>query len=121
MEVQVHSIHFDADSRLLEFINKKIDKLMTYDDNLMSGEVFLRLDKSDRHSNKVAEIKINAPGSEMFAKKQCHSFEEATDLAIDALRRQIKKQKDKHGESHVKADQVLSYREVSEEDIPSNI
>ena len=122
MELQVHSIHFDADKKLLEFINKKIDKLTTYDDNLLSGEVYLRLDKSGSHSNKVAEIKINVPGSELFAKKQCHSFEEATDLAVDALRRQIKKHKEKQGDSHVKAEQVLSFRKSSvEEGIPSNL
>ena len=51
--------------------------------------------RSDDHSNKVAEIKINIPGTELFAKKQCASFEEATDLAVDALRRQIQKHKEK--------------------------
>jgi putative sigma-54 modulation protein len=95
MELKVHSIHFDADQKLLDFIQKKVDKLTTFDDRLISGEVYLRLDNADDHSNKVAEIRINAPGSEMFAKKQCHSFEEATDLAVDALRRQIKKNKEK--------------------------
>ncbi len=95
MELRVHAIHFDADKKLLDFVNKKVDKLTTYDDQLMSGEVYLRLDNADDHSNKVAEIKINASGAEMFAKKQCHSFEEATDLAVDALRRQIKKYKEK--------------------------
>ena len=95
MEVRVHSIHFDADKKLLEFIDNKVDKLTTFDNNLMSGEVFLRLDKADNHSNKVAEIKIKAPGAELFAKKKCTSFEEATDLAVDALRRQIKKYKGK--------------------------
>jgi putative sigma-54 modulation protein len=95
MELRVHAIHFDADKKLLDFVNKKVDKLTTYDDQLMSGEVCLRLDNADNQSNKVAEIKINASGTEMFAKKQCHSFEEATDLAVDALRRQIKKYKEK--------------------------
>lgn len=116
MEVQVHSIHFNADRKLLDFINKKLEKLTTYDDKLMSGEVFLRLDKSGDYSNKITEIKINAPGSEMFAKKQCNSFEEATDLAIGALRRQIKKHKEKHGASHVKAEQVLSRTELIDEE-----
>ena len=95
MELRVHSIHFDADRKLLEFISKKVDKLTTFDDKLISGEVFLRLDKADDYSNKVAEIKINVPGTELFAKKQCASFEQATDLAVDALRRQIKKHKEK--------------------------
>lgn len=95
MELRVHSIHFDANRKLLEFIFKKVDKLTTFNDKLMSGEVFLRLDKADNHSNKVTEIKINVPGTELFAKKRCTSFEEATDLAVDALRRQIQKHKEK--------------------------
>ena len=64
----------------------------------MSGEVFLRVDKANDDSNKVAEIKIKIPGSELFAKKQCASFEEATDLAVDALRKQIQKTKKKYEE-----------------------
>lgn len=95
MELRVHSIHFDADTKLLDFISRKIEKLTTFNDKLMSGEVFLRLEKADNHLNKVAEIKLNVPGTELFAKKQCASFEEATDLAVDALRRQIKKHKEK--------------------------
>ena len=95
MKLRVHSIHFDADRKLLDFISKKVDKLTIFNDKLMSGEVFLRLDKADDHSNKVAEIKINIPGIELFARKQCASFEGATHLAVDALRRQIKKHKEK--------------------------
>ncbi len=59
------------------------------------GEVFLRLDKSEDKANKIAEVKILIPGKELFAKKQCKSFEEATDTAVEALRRQIKKVKGK--------------------------
>jgi putative sigma-54 modulation protein len=95
MEIRVHSIHFDADKKLLEFIDRKVEKLTVFDDKLMSGEVFLRVEKANDDSNKVAEIKIKTPGSELFAKKQCASFEEATDLAVDALRKQIKKNKEK--------------------------
>jgi len=91
----VHSIHFDADGKLLEFVNEKVDKLDQYHDKIINGEVFLRLDKSDTNENKIAEIKVNIPGKELFAKKQCKSFEEATDLAVDALRRQISKYKEK--------------------------
>ena len=53
----------------------------------------LRLDKGDSHENKVAEIKLLVPGNDLFAKRQCKTFEEATDLAVEALRRQLKKQK----------------------------
>ncbi|MEZ4721616.1 MAG: ribosome-associated translation inhibitor RaiA [Flavobacteriales bacterium] len=95
MDIKVHSIHFDADRKLINFINERMSKLDHFYDNIISGEVYLRLDKSDDSKNKVAEIRLMTPGKELFAKKQCKSFEEATDLATEALRRQVRRKKGK--------------------------
>lgn len=95
MQIKVHSIHFDADQKLLDFIQEKVDKLDQYNENIVSGEVFLRLDKSDVNENKVAEIRLAVPGKDLFAKKQSKSFEESVDETVDALRRQILKNKPK--------------------------
>jgi len=95
MTIQVHSIHFDADYKLIEFIQKKTDKLDQYYDSIVSGEVFLRLDKSENRENKIVEIKLEVPGNNMFAKKRSTSFEESTDLCVEALRRQLMKLKTK--------------------------
>jgi len=95
MEVKVHSIHFDADAKLISFINEKISKLNLFYDNILAGEVYLRIDKSSDFKKKAAEIRIITPGKEMLAKKQCKSFEEAADLAAEALRRQVKRKKGK--------------------------
>jgi putative sigma-54 modulation protein len=95
MQVQVQSIHFDADQRLISFIEEKLSKLTQFHDRITFGEVFLRIDKSDVHENKIAEIKLSIPGKDLFARKQCRSFEEATDVAVDALKKQINKAKTK--------------------------
>lgn len=95
METKIQSIHFDADKKLTAFINEKVAKLNQYHDQITSIEVFLRLDKSESGDNKIGEIKINVPGKELFAKKQCKSFEEAIDQSVEALRIQIKKYKGK--------------------------
>ena len=95
MKVNVHAIHFDADQKLLEFVQERVDKLEHFYDKIIDSEVFLRLEKSSDTLNKVAEIKMKIPGMELFAKKQCKSFEEATDNAVEALRRQLKKYKRK--------------------------
>lgn len=95
MDVKVHSVHFKADQKLIEFVNEKVTKLQLFFDNIIVGEVFLRLDKSTEKENKIAEVKILLPGKELFAKKQCKTFEEAADLAVDALRTQVKKHKEK--------------------------
>ncbi len=95
MDIKIHSIRFDADTRLLDFINAKVLKLIQFFDDIIGAEVFLRLDKSQDLENKVVEIRLTLPGSELFAKKQSKTFEESTDLSVEALRRQIMKHKTK--------------------------
>jgi len=90
MKLQVHSIHFNADQKLIDFIQRKIDKLETFYDRLVDGEVFLRLN-NEGIENKTVEIKLNVPGNNLFAKEQAKSFEVAADMATEALRNQLKK------------------------------
>ena len=96
MKITVQSIHFNADKGLLEFIQKKVDKLETFYDNIISGVVYLRLEKVEDEANKITEIKLMLPGNQIFAKEQCKSFEEATDLVVESLRKQIDKHKRKN-------------------------
>jgi len=95
MTPNIQSVHFDADKKLIDFITEKVSKLNQFHDAIIGSDVILRLEKSDDQNNKTAEIKLNLKGSQLFAKKQCPTFEEAVDTAIDALRTQIKKAKDK--------------------------
>ena len=95
MDIKIHSIRFDADTKLLEFIDGKVMKLIQYFDDIIGAEVFLRLDKSQDLENKVVEIRLTLPGNELFARKQSKSFEESTDLSVEALRKQIMKYKTK--------------------------
>ena len=89
----MHAIHFKADHKLLTFIQERLNKLEQFNDQIVSAEVFLKIDKDREKENKIAEIKLHVPGKDMFAKKQCKSFEEATNVAVEALRRQIMKDK----------------------------
>lgn len=96
MDIKMHSIRFDADEKLISFIDTKVKKLPTVYDDILGAEIFLRLDKdtSDRE-NKLVEIKLEVKGNSVFAKKQCKTFEEATDLSIEALKKQLVKRKEK--------------------------
>lgn len=95
MKLQMHSIRFDADQKLIDFIQKKAGKLDRFFDRIIDGEVFMRLDKDDNMENKIVEIKLNIPRNQLFAKERAKSFEEAADQAVEALRKQIVKHKDK--------------------------
>lgn len=90
MKFQVHSIHFDADRKLIGFIQRKMTKLERFYDRMVDGEVFLRLN-NERFENKTVEIKLNVPGHRLFATEKARTFEEATDLATNALRMQLTK------------------------------
>lgn len=95
VNLKISSVHFDADKKLLEFVKERVDKLGNYYDKIIDGDVILKIDNNTTGENKIAEIKLSVPGNDIFAKKQCKSFEEATDSAIEALRRQLKKHKEK--------------------------
>ena len=95
MEIKIHSIHFDADKKLIDFINSKVKKLIQFYDNIIGVEVFLKVDKDQNTENKVAEIRLDIPGSDIFAKKRSKSFEESVDNVLDAIKRQLTKHKEK--------------------------
>ncbi len=90
MDINVQSVHFKADQKLIDFCGKRINKLDSFFEGFIAAEVILKLDHVEDNENKVAEIKISAPANEhLFAKKQAKTFEEAVDNAVDALRKQI--------------------------------
>lgn len=95
MKISVQSIHFDADRKLLAFIEKKVNKLDQFLGSIISGEVYLRLQKTEDEANKMAVIKVKVPGDLLLVKQQCKSFEEATDKAVDSLLKQVNKHKTK--------------------------
>lgn len=95
MDFKVNTVHFTADQKLIDFIQEKVSKLALIYDNIIASEIYLRLDKSEEKENKIAEVKILLPGNELFAKKQCKSFEEAADSAVQALKKQVEKHKAK--------------------------
>ena len=94
MEVNVQSVHFKADQKLIDFCEKRLNKLDQFFEGVLGAEVILKLVKDQDQENKVAEIKISVPANEyLFAKKQAKSFEEAVDLTVDALRKQLDRYK----------------------------
>lgn len=95
MEIKTNAVNFSVDKKLVEHIEDKVSKLGLFYDQIVSAEVFLRTDKNSEKENKYAGIKLLIPGSDLFAEKQCKSFEEAVDLGTEALRKQLIKKKEK--------------------------
>jgi putative sigma-54 modulation protein len=95
MNISISSVHFKADKKLEDFIKDKVGKLVGNYENITGSEITLKIDNKSDQLNKIAEIRLLVPGSDLFAKKQCKSFEEAADTAIDALKKQMNKHKGK--------------------------
>ncbi len=96
MNVQIQTVHFDADHKLLEHVQKRIDKLKTFHDKITGVEVYLKLGNlSTKVKDKIAEIKVSVPRHSLFAKHESKVFEESFDQAFDSLVAQIKKAKQK--------------------------
>jgi putative sigma-54 modulation protein len=95
MKVLISSLHFKADAKLESFIREKVSKVSSLFDGVISSDVILKVDQSSSNDNKIAEIRIQIPGNDLFAKKQAKTFEEAIDSASDALKKQITRHKEK--------------------------
>ncbi|VAW12142.1 Ribosome hibernation promoting factor Hpf [hydrothermal vent metagenome] len=95
MNVNTQSVNFNADGKLIEFVQTRLDKLETFYDRIISSDVYLKVENTSSKENKIVEIKLNVPKDNYIVKKQCRSFEEAIDSACNSLERKLKKRKEK--------------------------
>lgn len=95
MKVNTQSVNFNADGKLIDFIQKRMDKLDMFYDKIIQSDVYLKVENTSGKENKIFEAKVSVPGDSFVVKKQCKTFEEGADVAIASLERQIKKRKEK--------------------------
>ncbi|MFH4967923.1 ribosome-associated translation inhibitor RaiA [Gaetbulibacter sp. M240] len=95
MKVNTQSVNFNADQKLIDFIQKRMDKLELFYDKIIKSDVFLKVENTSSKENKIFEAKLSVPGDSFIVKKQCKTFEEGADMAASSLERQIKKRKEK--------------------------
>ena len=95
MEVRIQSIHFDASEQLRSFIQKKVAKLEKYYDDIKTVEVSLKVVKPETAENKEAGVKVIVPNNQFYVSKIRDTFEEAVDLNVEALEKQLVKYKEK--------------------------
>jgi putative sigma-54 modulation protein len=96
MNVNIQTVHFDADIKLVEFINKRLEKINTFHDRIIKVDVYLKLDNIVHTiKDKIAEIRVHVPRHNFFVKASSKSFEESFDAALDSLVNQIKRRKER--------------------------
>ncbi len=94
MKAIYQATNFDADQKLIDFVQKKLDKLDNFNDRVIEAEVYMKLNNTGE-KNKTIEIKIAVPGNDIIVSRDAETFEKAMDLAYDVLKRQLRKQKEK--------------------------
>ncbi len=95
MKVNIQSVKFDASKQLIEFVEKKMSRLERFESASTGVDVVLKLDKDSEKGNKVALVTLHVPGNDILTEQRAHTFEEAVDLALDVVKRQIEKRRDK--------------------------
>jgi putative sigma-54 modulation protein len=95
MTVNIQSVNFKADSKLLRFIEERLEKTKLFFDKTINTDVFLKVDNNHERENKIVEMRMSIPGNEIVVTKERKSFEEAADLVVEVLIRQLKKHKEK--------------------------
>lgn len=95
MKVNVQSVNFNADVKLIEFIQDRLDKLEHFYSKIINADVYLKVQKTSTPENKIIEVRLFVPGEDLVASKTCKSFEQSIDECADALERQLKKKKEK--------------------------
>lgn len=104
MKTRIQTIHFDADKKLLDFVNDKIDKLFKIYNSIESCDAILKLDKN---KNKEVEINLNIPGIRLFSKSQSDKFEMAAEIAIDDIKKQLNTHKSKSADKNAFGLEIL--------------
>jgi len=95
MKVNTQSVNFNADIKLMEFIQKRLDKLEIFYDKIINSDVFLKVENTSAKENKIVEIRVHVPRDTFIVKKQCKTFEEAIDSACNSLERKLVRKKQK--------------------------
>ena len=94
MKVSVNVFDVNDSDKLKAHVEKRVEKLKQVYDEILSAEVVIKKNKASDPSPKTVEMKLHVAGTELFAKKESETTEEAIDIAVEALNRQLIKFKE---------------------------
>ena len=93
--MNLQSVNFNADQKLIDFTQKKLDKLDTYFDKIIHADVYFKVQNTSAKDNKITEVLLSVPGGDIIVKKTCNKFEACVDECVSSLQRQLIKKKEK--------------------------
>jgi len=93
--MNLQSVNFNADQKLIDFTQKRLDKLDTYFDKIIHADVYFKVQNTSGKENKITEVLLSVPGGDIMVKKTCNKFEACVDECVSSLQRQLIKKKEK--------------------------
>lgn len=97
MEIKIKSLKFDADQKLIDYVEKKVSKLEKFHDHATEADVSLSL--LQEPENKNVKIQIHVPGEEFIIERNAKSFEIAVSDCVDAMKEKLTRAKEKRNDS----------------------
>ena len=96
MDINFNYVHVTASERLEDFTSKRLNKLKERYDWIVRAEVFIKKENtSSPETGMICEIKLSAPGQNVFASSNDKNFETAIASTIEDIKRQLQKKKEK--------------------------
>lgn len=95
MNINVRTLHCQADERLVNYIYTKLKRLHKIYHRIEGIDVRLIEESKGSKANKVAEVQMHVPGGWLVDRKSSATFESAINASMETLRRQLARYKEK--------------------------
>lgn len=101
MNVQIEA-PFSVSEPMQELINEKLDKISSFYDRITTAKVYMKdeIQRNNHKENRTVEMRVEVPGTSLFAEDSAETFEQAIAGAANKLGRQVRKFKEQLKEHH---------------------
>ncbi len=97
MEINIKSLKFDADQKLIAFVEKKVARLERFYEGLTEVNVTMTL--LHEPDNKDVKLQIHIPGEELIIQRNAKTFEDAVTECADAMKEKLTRAREKRIEA----------------------
>jgi len=92
MEINVKSLKFDADSKLIAFIEKKVARI----EKFIGGPVEkIEVTLENIKEGKKVKLQLHTPAGEQLLERTSDTFENSVNACVDAMKEKLTRAKEK--------------------------
>lgn len=95
MDKTIEPVNFNASKELTDHIGEIFDKLVKYNDRIVSADIYLKSLRETPKRDKKIEVRVFLPGKDVFVEQEAESFISAAQQAFDRCKVLVIKEKEK--------------------------